>query len=73
MLLAPAATPKNVVDRLHAEMKRITTDKAFQDKAAAIGLLPVDTQSVDEIRVYIRAERTKWSGVVKSLGLEGSQ
>lgn len=73
VLLAPAATPRSVVDRLHAEMKRITGNKAFQDKAAAIGLLPVDTQSVDEIRDYIRAERTKWSAVVKSLGLEGSQ
>ena len=73
VLLAPAATPKSVIDRLHAEMKRITGKKEFQSKAADIGLLPVDTQSVEEIREYIRAERTKWSGVVKSLGLEGSQ
>jgi tripartite-type tricarboxylate transporter receptor subunit TctC len=72
-LLAPAATPKSVVDKLHAEMKRITGSKEFQIKATDIGLLPIDTQSVDEIREYIRTERTKWSGVVKSLGLEGSQ
>ena len=73
VLLAPAGTPEDVVDKLHAEMKRITGDKAFQNKVAEIGLIPFDTQSVDDIRQYIRAERTKWSAVVKELGLEGSQ
>ena len=54
-------------------MKRITGDKGFQDKLAAIGLLPVNTAPVEDVRKYIRAERAKWSGVVKDLGLEGSQ
>ncbi len=73
VILAPAATPKAIVDKLHAEMKRVTGNKAFQDKVAEIGLVPVDTQSSDEIRAYIAAERTKWSAVVRELGLEGSQ
>lgn len=73
VLLAPAATPKPVVDRLHAEMKRISGSETFKKRATDIGLLPLETQSVDEVRNYIRSERTKWSGVVKSLGLEGSQ
>jgi len=73
VILAPAATPQAVVDRLHTEMKRITGDKGFQDKLAAIGLLPVNTAPVEDVRTYIRAERAKWSGVVKDLGLEGSQ
>jgi tripartite-type tricarboxylate transporter receptor subunit TctC len=73
VLLAPAATPKETVDRLHTEMKRITGDKAFQAKLTAIGLLPVDTASIDDIRTYIRSERARWGGVVKDLGLEGSQ
>lgn len=73
VLLAPAATPKPVVDRLHAEMKRISGSEAFKKRATDIGLLPLETQSVDEVRNYIRSERSKWSGVVKSLGLEGSQ
>ena len=33
----------------------------------------VNTAPVEEVRKYIRAERAKWSGVVKELGLEGSQ
>ncbi len=73
VLLAPAATPKEVVDRLGAELKRITSDKAFQSKLLDIGLLPVDTVSGDDIKTYIRAERARWGTVVKDLGLEGSQ
>jgi tripartite-type tricarboxylate transporter receptor subunit TctC len=73
VILAPAATPKPIVDRLHAEMKRITGSKAFQARVAEIGLVPVDTASSDDIRTYIRAERAKWSAVVKDLGLEGQQ
>jgi tripartite-type tricarboxylate transporter receptor subunit TctC len=72
-MFVPAGTPKDIVDRLHAEMKQITGKKAFQDKVAEIGLLPVDTASSDEVRQYIRSERSKWSAVVKELGLEGSQ
>ncbi len=72
-MFVPTGTPKEIVERLHTEMKRITGGKAFQDKVAEIGLLPVDTASSDEIREYIRSERSKWSAVVKELGLEGSQ
>jgi tripartite-type tricarboxylate transporter receptor subunit TctC len=73
VLLAPSGTSKEIVDRLHAEMKRITGDKVFQDRLAAVGLLPVDTPSIEEVRSYIRSERERWSAVVKDLGLEGSQ
>jgi tripartite-type tricarboxylate transporter receptor subunit TctC len=72
-MFVPAGTPAEIVDRLHSEMKEITGRKAFQDKVAEIGLLPVDTASSDEVRQYIRSERSKWSVVVKELGLEGSQ
>jgi tripartite-type tricarboxylate transporter receptor subunit TctC len=73
MLLMSAKTPKPIVDRLHAEMKRIMAEPDMQERVAAIGLIPNDTPSVDGMRTYIQAERTKWGGLVKQLGLEGSQ
>jgi tripartite-type tricarboxylate transporter receptor subunit TctC len=72
-MFVPAGTPREIVERLHTEMTQITGKKAFQDKVAEIGLLPVDTGSSVEVRQYIRSERSKWSAVVKELGLEGSQ
>jgi tripartite-type tricarboxylate transporter receptor subunit TctC len=72
VLLAPSATPKPVVDRLHAEMKKIMSDAAMKKLASNIGLIPVDTPSVDGIEQYFKSEREKWGALVRQLGLQGS-
>lgn len=73
VLLAPAKTPKDVVDRLHAEMKKFMSDPATKEKIANIGLIPVDPPSVEGTRDYIKAEQAKWGALVEKLGLKGSQ
>jgi tripartite-type tricarboxylate transporter receptor subunit TctC len=73
MLLAPAKTPKDIVDRLHAEMKRALADPELKQKIETIGLIPFDTPSIEDLRVYRRAEQEKWGALVKKLGLEGAQ
>ena len=72
VLLAPAATPKPVVDRLHAEMKKIMGDPEMKKLTSNIGLIPVDSPSVDGIQQYFKTEREKWGALVRKLGLEGS-
>jgi tripartite-type tricarboxylate transporter receptor subunit TctC len=72
VLLAPAATPKPIVDRLHAEMKKIMGDPEMKKLASNIGLIPVDTPSVEGIEQYFKSERDKWGTLVRKLGLEGS-
>jgi tripartite-type tricarboxylate transporter receptor subunit TctC len=72
VLLAPAATPRPVVERLHAEMKRITADAAFQKRVSEIGLMPLQPRSIEEIQQYMRSERERWGGVITQLGLAGS-
>jgi len=71
-LLAPSATPRPIVERLHAEMKRITGDAAFQKRVSDIGLMPLQPRSIEEIQQYIRSGRQCWGGVVTQLGLAGS-
>src|SRR3954451_18130000 len=73
MLLAPAKTPREIVDKLHDEMKRIMADPEIKQKIETIGLIPFDTPSVEGLRDYRRSEQEKWGGLVKKLGLEGSQ
>lgn len=72
VLLAPAATPRPIVDRLHVEMKRITGDPAFQKRVTDIGLMPLQPTSIEAMQKYVQGERERWSGVVTSLGLAGS-
>ncbi len=73
ILLAPAKTPKDIVDRLHAEMKTIMAAPDMKEKASNIGLIPIDTPSVDGMNDYIKSERVKWGSLVEKLGLKGSQ
>jgi tripartite-type tricarboxylate transporter receptor subunit TctC len=73
MLLVPAKTPQLIVDRLHADMKRIMEDPEMRSKVAALGLIPNDTPSIEGMRSYIQSEHVKWGAMVKQLGLEGSQ
>jgi tripartite-type tricarboxylate transporter receptor subunit TctC len=72
-LLGPAGTPKEIVDRLHNEMNRIMSTPDMKKRASDIGLLPIDSPSVEEIRRYVAAEQDKWGALVRKLGLEGSQ
>lgn len=73
MLYAPRATPKPIVDKLHAEMKKIMSDPEMRQKASTIGLLPIDPPSIAETEKYLASEREKWGSLVRKLGLEGSQ
>lgn len=73
MLLAPAKTPQLVVDKLHAEMERIMQDPDIRGKIAALGLIPNDTPTIEDMRKYIQSERVKWGTMVRQLGLQGSQ
>jgi tripartite-type tricarboxylate transporter receptor subunit TctC len=73
VLLAPAGTPQDVVDKLHAEMKRIMEEPGMRKRVADIGLIPLDIASVEQSRAYIKAEGEKWGSLVRKLGLEASQ
>jgi len=73
MLLVPSKTPEPIITRLHAEMKRIMQDPEMRAKIAALGLIPNDSPSIEDMRSYIQSEHRKWGAMVKQLGLEGTQ
>ncbi|MEI7804776.1 MAG: tripartite tricarboxylate transporter substrate-binding protein [Hyphomicrobiales bacterium] len=73
MLFAPAGTPKDIVNKLHAEMTRIMSDPVMKEKASVIGLLPLNPPSLPDTEKYLASEREKWGSLVKKLGLEGTQ
>jgi len=73
VLLAPAATPKAVIDRLHPEMKRIMAGPDMVKRVSDLGLIPFDTPPIEGVRAYIKSEQEKWGALVRKLGLEGTQ
>ncbi len=72
-LFAKAGTPQPIVGRLHNEMKRIMSEPDITKRLLGIGLIPVDSPSIEGIQQYINAEEVKWGGLVRKLGLAGSQ
>jgi tripartite-type tricarboxylate transporter receptor subunit TctC len=73
MLLVPAKTPQPIIDRLHAEMKRIMQAPEMRAQITALGLILNDSSSTEDMRSYIQSEQLKWGAMVRLLGLEGSQ
>jgi tripartite-type tricarboxylate transporter receptor subunit TctC len=73
MMFAPRGTPAATVEILHREMLRITSSPLLQGQIADLGLVPVVTPPVAELRDYLAAEQKKWGDVVRALGLARSQ
>jgi tripartite-type tricarboxylate transporter receptor subunit TctC len=72
-LLAPAGTPKPIVDKLYAGMAKAL---AMPDVKAAIfkqGSKAVASKSPEDFRNFIQAEIDKFRPVIKAAGLEGSE
>ena len=66
-LFAPAGTPKPVVDKLSAEVKRILDMPENKQKLMDIGAVP-SPMTPDEFTAFIVTERAKWEPVVKASG-----
>jgi tripartite-type tricarboxylate transporter receptor subunit TctC len=73
MVVAPAATPRHIVERLHGEIRSIMAQPDVKEQIATQGLLPVDTPSVASLQVFVKTEITRWGDVVHQAGIAGSQ
>lgn len=66
-VLAPAATPREIVAKLSAEVVRILHLPEVRDRIAHEGIEPAGT-TPEEFAAYIKAEIAKWARVVKASG-----
>ncbi len=66
-LMAPKGTPAAVVNKLNAELSRITANPEVRRAWAAQGSAPL-TMGVDEFGRYISADIAKWAQIVKISG-----
>ena len=68
-LLAPAGTPKDIVNRLHKEMVAILQTPAIKERFATDGAQPV-ANTPEQFATYIKSELTKWEKVARNAGIE---
>jgi len=65
--VVPSATPREVVQRISADIAKVLQSPEVQKRMADIGLTPVGNKP-EEFDAYIRAEIPKWAKVVKASG-----
>ena len=66
-LIAPAATPKNIIARLNQETLRIVQLPETRERYAALGADAL-TSTPKEFDTFIRTELAKWETVIKAPG-----
>jgi tripartite-type tricarboxylate transporter receptor subunit TctC len=67
-LYAPAATPRAIVDKIAAEVKRIFGDPGVKTALENVGGEPA-AMTPEAFAAFARTERAKWAEVVKAAGV----
>ena len=67
-MLAPKATPKDVVEKLSREIAKAVQSQDVNDKLAALGNESVGSTTA-EAEKYIAEEADRWAKVLKAAGI----
>jgi tripartite-type tricarboxylate transporter receptor subunit TctC len=67
-ILAPAGTPRPVINRLNAELVKIMRNPEVTERLALMATDPL-TSTPEEFGAYLQAEIAKWGDVVRKAGL----
>lgn len=68
-LLAPAATPKAIIDKLAAAMRSAAAEPALQQAVASSGNKAESSSSPQAFRALIDKESNRWKSVIDQLGI----
>jgi tripartite-type tricarboxylate transporter receptor subunit TctC len=69
-MLAPAGTPREIINRLNAELNKATTAPDMQPRFATAGVEPL-TSTPEEFGNFIKSEAARFAKVVKEAGIKG--
>ena len=73
MIVAPAATPKEIIGKLHAELKTILGLPQIKREFAETGRIAIDSPPVDELAMFVRSEITRLGKIVEFARIARSQ
>jgi tripartite-type tricarboxylate transporter receptor subunit TctC len=67
-ILAPAGTPRPIIQRLNSELSKMMQAQDVKERLAAMGTDPL-TSTPEEFGAYIRQEMARWGEVIRKAGL----
>lgn len=68
-IIAPAGTPRDVVDKLNAAVQKVIAQPALREKFAGIGAVATGG-SPEDFSAYIRDDFSRWTRVVKEANVK---
>jgi tripartite-type tricarboxylate transporter receptor subunit TctC len=69
-ILAPAATPRDIINRLNAELNKVVSAPDMKERMVANGVDPLGG-SPEQFRDFIRSESFRFGKVIKEAGIKG--
>jgi tripartite-type tricarboxylate transporter receptor subunit TctC len=68
-ILAPAATPRDIIVRLNGELIKALTSADLKERLAAAGVEPM-TSTPEQAASFIRSETVRYAAVIKAAGIK---
>lgn len=68
-LVVPAATPKDLIARIHGDFTRVLQEKDIRDRIAGMGA-DVVANSPEQFAAFWRNESEKWGRVIREAGIK---
>ena len=69
-VLAPAGTPRNIIDQLHQATIKIMSDEELQKDIRGDGAEPVTDSSPEKAARYVKDEIARWTPVIRASGFK---
>jgi tripartite-type tricarboxylate transporter receptor subunit TctC len=67
-IVAPAGTPREIIDRLWAELQKIQETPQFREELFKFGMEPFSRQTPGEFAAAIEAEQPRWATAIRNSG-----
>lgn len=69
-IVAPAGTPKEVTDKLHAALKKVLSMPDVRERIVTAGIEPVVSDSPEAFSAFVKAQADVRSKVIKAVGMK---
>jgi tripartite-type tricarboxylate transporter receptor subunit TctC len=69
-IMAPAKTPRAIIEKLHAATTKAVTSTDTKEKFQAIGVDPMTSASPEKFTGFLKQEFTRWGKVAKAAGVQ---
>jgi tripartite-type tricarboxylate transporter receptor subunit TctC len=69
-IFGPAGMPKDIVERLNAELQLVLAEKDTQDKLGQLGFEVWPSKTPEEFAQYVRDQLTHWGSLIRQAGVK---